>query len=93
MSKVHIFTAAMQPATSFVDRCGETPIKAGWRGGAVLMCQCCWQRRRARNCVVQCFYDGWYVCELRRATWTNGPGTDILAGSPACSKFQAKVPA
>ena len=26
-------------------------------------------------------------CELRRATWTNGEGTDILARSPACSKF------
>lgn len=29
-------------------------------------------------------------CELRRATWTNGEGTDILASSPACSKFEAK---
>ena len=29
-------------------------------------------------------------CELRRDTWTHGPGTDILAGSPACSKFEAK---
>jgi hypothetical protein len=29
-------------------------------------------------------------CELRRPTWTNGEGTDILAGSPACSKFEAK---
>lgn len=27
-------------------------------------------------------------CELRRATWTNGEGTDILAGSPACKKFE-----
>lgn len=29
-------------------------------------------------------------CELRRATWTNGQGTDILAHSPACSKFEPK---
>lgn len=29
-------------------------------------------------------------CDLRRATWTNGQGTDILARSPACSKFKAK---
>ncbi len=29
-------------------------------------------------------------CELRRETWTNGEGTDIRAGSPACSKFEAK---
>ncbi len=26
-------------------------------------------------------------CELRRATWTHGEGTDILASAPACSKF------
>lgn len=35
-------------------------------------------------------------CELRRDTWTHGEGTDILARSPACSKFvqaAAKVPA
>ena len=61
MTAVHVFAPALQPATGFVDRCGETPIKAGWRGGAALMCQCCWQRRRARNCVVQCSYDGWGV--------------------------------
>jgi hypothetical protein len=28
-------------------------------------------------------------CELRRATWTRGEGTDILARSPACSQFAA----
>ena len=29
-------------------------------------------------------------CELRRDTWTNGEGTDILARTPACSKFEQK---
>ncbi len=28
-------------------------------------------------------------CELTRASWTGGPGTDILAGAPACSKWEA----
>jgi hypothetical protein len=28
-------------------------------------------------------------CNLRRATWTHGEGTDILARSPACNKFEA----
>lgn len=59
MSKVHIFTTALQPATKFVmdlDEHGQ--IKAGYRGGRVLWCGCCHQPRRARNCVVQCFYDG-----------------------------------
>jgi hypothetical protein len=32
-------------------------------------------------------------CELRRATWTHGEGTDIRASSPACSKFEPKEPA
>jgi hypothetical protein len=27
-------------------------------------------------------------CGLMRALWTNGPGTDIKASSPACSKFE-----
>lgn len=31
-------------------------------------------------------------CELRRATWTSGEGTDILARTPACNKFKAKQP-
>ncbi len=30
-------------------------------------------------------------CKLREATWTNGEGTDILARSPACSKWEAKT--
>lgn len=29
-------------------------------------------------------------CELRAATWTHGPGTDILASTPACNKFEPK---
>lgn len=32
----------------------------------------------------------WIKCELRRATWTNGPGSDILAKSPACNKFEER---
>jgi hypothetical protein len=35
----------------------------------------------------------WIKCELRRATWTSGEGTDILARSPACSKFEQIEPA
>lgn len=29
-------------------------------------------------------------CGLIRAIWTRGPGSDILAGSPACSKWEAE---
>jgi hypothetical protein len=28
-------------------------------------------------------------CSLRRATWTHGYGTDILASAPACKKWEA----
>lgn len=27
-------------------------------------------------------------CGLTKANWTKGPGTDIKAGSPACSKWE-----
>lgn len=32
----------------------------------------------------------WIKCELMRAAWTHGPGSDIRAGSPACRRFEAK---
>lgn len=31
-------------------------------------------------------------CELIRAKWTHGPGTDILARAPACSKWATLIP-
>lgn len=30
-------------------------------------------------------------CALERHRWTNGPGTDILASSPACPKWEANA--
>lgn len=32
----------------------------------------------------------WIKCVLMRGKWTNGPGSDIRAGSPACSRFEQK---
>lgn len=32
----------------------------------------------------------WIKCDLMRAAWTHGPGTDIRAGSPACRRFAPK---
>lgn len=32
----------------------------------------------------------WIKCELMRAAWTHGPGTDIRASSPACRRFVQK---
>jgi hypothetical protein len=31
----------------------------------------------------------WIKCELNRGKWSGGRATDILAGSPACSKWEA----
>lgn len=30
-------------------------------------------------------------CELMRSHWTGGPGTDIRAKSPACSRWEARA--
>lgn len=31
----------------------------------------------------------YYKCELTRAKWTGGAGTDVKVRSPACSKWEA----
>jgi len=54
-------------------------------GPAGETCGSCKYACRQRN------YSGnkyWIKCELRRALWTSGRGSDILAGSPACEKWQ-----
>jgi hypothetical protein len=33
----------------------------------------------------------WIKCDLMKAAWTHGPGSDIRAGSPACRRFEEKV--
>jgi hypothetical protein len=32
----------------------------------------------------------WIKCDLMKAAWTHGPGSDIRAGSPACRRFEPK---
>jgi len=32
-----------------------------------------------------------WLCGLMKSRWTNGKGSDIKAGSPACAKFQPEV--
>lgn len=55
---LHVYTAAMQPATAFVDRCGEVEIEGGFDAGTMIYTHCCGKKRLAEKCVVQCFYDG-----------------------------------
>lgn len=48
--------------------------------------------RTCRECVHKTRVDGgnksYLKCRLQQAVWTGGPGTDIKAGSPACSRFE-----
>lgn len=46
-----------------------------------------------KDCAYKTTIDGsarsYVKCLLRKPSWTKGGGTDILANSPACSKFEA----
>lgn len=55
---LHVYTASLQPATDFVDRCGEVEFRGGYYPETMVYCQCCGKKRQAKNCTVQCYYDG-----------------------------------
>lgn len=46
--------------------------------------KCC---KDCANYVIRSLAKDYRKCLLMRAVWTGGPGTDIRARSPACSKF------
>jgi hypothetical protein len=56
---IHIYTAALQPATGFQDTSFDPPTQHSYSGGRLLWCECCGKRHPARDVVVQTFYDGW----------------------------------
>lgn len=55
---LHIYTASIQPATSYVDDCGGVIFRGGFLPEKKIYARCCGKKRSAKNCVVQCFYDG-----------------------------------
>lgn len=55
---LHIYTANGQPATNYIDRCGEVEFNSGFKPEAKTYTECCGKKRLAKNCVVQCYYDG-----------------------------------
>ena len=55
---MHIYTARMQPATNFIDQCGAVEYRGGFKPYEMIYAQCCGKKRPAKNCVVQCYYDG-----------------------------------
>lgn len=58
MNNLHIYPAKHQLATRFVDRCGPKPMWFRLPPLKLLRCYNCEQIRRAKNCVVQVYYDG-----------------------------------
>lgn len=57
MGDLHIYRASMQPATCWVDNNGPEPFEVRWPAHSLLWCLCCHQKRLAKNCVVQAYYD------------------------------------
>jgi len=55
---LHIYTAANQPATGWVDTHSGEPIQMGYPPERMIYAQCCGKMRLAKNCVVQSYYDG-----------------------------------
>ena len=56
--KIHIYTAALQPATDYVNRSLEVELRGGFEPDTMIYTDCCIKRRPAKNCLVQCYYDG-----------------------------------
>lgn len=55
---LHIYTAKHQPATGYLDQCGAVEFRGGWKPEEKIYARCCGKKRSAKNCVVQCYYDG-----------------------------------
>ena len=55
---LHIFTEKLQPATNWTDNHGPEPMRGGFDPEEVIYTECCKTKRPAKDCVVQCYYDG-----------------------------------
>lgn len=55
---LHVYTETMQPATNWVDTHSGEPIHMGLEPEQLVYTDCCKRRRPAKDCVVQCYYDG-----------------------------------
>jgi hypothetical protein len=76
-------------ATGVDTKPRRKPTKANgyaWKPGtgpAGETCKTCAHYTRVQHAKV------YLKCGLMRSVWTNGPGTDIKASSPACEKWTA----
>jgi len=62
---VHIYTADLQPATDFVDRCGSIIMRFHTEPRSLLRTDCCRKWRWAKYVRVQVYYDGlkWWCAD------------------------------
>lgn len=58
MKDVHIYTTNKQPATDYIDQCGEVDFRGGFAPEKRIYTDCCGKKRKAKYCIVQCYYDG-----------------------------------
>jgi len=62
---LHIYTETMQPATGWTDMHSGEPMHMGFEPEKLIYTDCCGKQRPAKDCVVQCYYDGLIVwCAL-----------------------------
>lgn len=54
---VHIYRAADQPATRWVDYNLDKPHVFKLKPQALVWCGCCYKQRMAKNCIVHQYYD------------------------------------
>lgn len=57
MNNLHIYTTTAQPATHFVDDCGEHRMEFKFKPRSLVWCGCCERHRIAQNAVVHVYYD------------------------------------
>ncbi|MGL4557084.1 MAG: hypothetical protein ACRCV5_06255 [Afipia sp.] len=55
---LHICTEVFQPATDWTDTHSGEPMRMGFEPEKLIYTDCCGKQRRAKDCVVQCYYDG-----------------------------------
>jgi hypothetical protein len=55
---MHIYTEKMQPATNWTDTHSGEPMQMGFVPEQPLCTHCCGAALTAKDCVVQCYYDG-----------------------------------
>ena len=55
---LHIYTESMQPATGWTDVHSGEPMQMGFEPDKLIVTNCCFEKRPAKDCMVQSYYDG-----------------------------------